>query len=93
MTFDEMYDVQDEYELSDAIETLLNAYRQADTHRFDGEVSWTGRHVNDEFCEMMSEYLCEIRSTEYDLDWRLDALRDLLDKTQQSYPSVIDEFF
>ena len=88
-----MYDVQDEYELDEAVETLLNVYRQADMHRYNGEISFTGRHVNDEFCEMMSDYLGDIRNTEYDLDWRLDALRDLLDKTQQHYPSVIDEFF
>ena len=93
MTFDEMYNVQYEYELDEAVETLIDVYRQVDRCRYQGDVSWTGRHVNDEFCEMMSEYLGEIRSTEYDLDWRLDALRDLLDKTQQSYPSVIDEFF
>lgn len=93
MTFDEMYNIQYEYELDEAVETLLEVYRQVDRCRYQGDVSWTGRHVNDEFCEMMSEYLGEIRSTGYDLDWRLDALRDLLDKTQQSYPSVIDEFF
>lgn len=94
MTFDEMYDIQYEYELDEAVETLLDVYRQVDRCRYQGDVSWTGRHVNDEFCEMLTEYLGEIRNSRYyDFDWRLASLKDLLDKTQQNYPSVIDDFF
>ena len=94
MTFFNMCDVQDEDGMDEAIEVLLDVYHAADTNRYSGPVSFTGRHANDEFCDMLGEYLGVLRSPNlYDSEWRLDALHGMLDKTQRHYPSVIWKFF